>query len=74
MLREFVIIDSAIAVTSKAFMHSKSRVNVGAISPQRNFRRIVEPMRISSIQVFRQTPPFLLINAVLVAEVRRDLS
>jgi hypothetical protein len=73
MLREFVIIDSAIAIAGKAFMHFKSRVNVGAISPQRNLHRIAEPVRVSSIRVICQTPPFLLVNAVLAAEVRRDL-
>jgi hypothetical protein len=49
MLREFVIIDGAIAAAREAFVHSKSRMNFGAISPQRNLRRIAEPVRVSSI-------------------------
>jgi hypothetical protein len=73
MLREFVIIHGAIAAAGEAFMHSKSRVNVGAISTQRNLRRIAEPLRVLNIQVLRQTPPVSLINMVFVAEVRRDL-
>jgi hypothetical protein len=73
MLREFVIIDGAIVAAGEAFMHCKSRVNVRAISPQRNLRRIAEPVRVLSIQVLRQTSPVSLINVVLVAEVRRGL-
>jgi hypothetical protein len=49
MLREFVIIDSVIAIAGEAFIYSKSRVNVGAISLQRNLRRIAELVRVSSI-------------------------
>jgi hypothetical protein len=60
MLREFVIIDGAIAAAGEAFMHCKLRVNIGAISPQRNLRRIAEPVRVSSIQVLCQTSPVSL--------------
>jgi hypothetical protein len=74
MLCEFVIIDRAIAAAGKAFMHSKSRVNVRATSRQRSFHRIAEPVRVSRIQVICRDPLASLINMVLVAEVRRDLS
>jgi hypothetical protein len=73
MLREFVIIDSAIVAAGEAFIYCKLRVNVGAISPQRNLCRIAEPVRVLSIQVLCQTSSVSLINMVLVAEVGRDL-
>jgi len=43
------MIDSAIVVVGEAFMYYKSRVNVGAISSQRNLYRIAEPVRVLSI-------------------------
>ena len=73
MLREFVIINSAIAAAGEAFMHCKSSVNIRAISPQRNLRRITEPVRVLSIQVLCQTSLVSLINMVLIAEVGRGL-
>jgi hypothetical protein len=73
MPRKFMIIDRPEATARKAFVYCQSRVDMRAISPQLNLGRVMEPIRISSIQVLRQTTPVSLINPVLVTEVGRNL-